>query len=242
MNYPTSWSPNREYNKETIKNYLWVVLKALKLAFAPSLYTVCLQLHAFWIIPWALIPYYVLRAAKKAAFTFWSTSKLRTLNSIFTFEHRFLWKAQSILKSWMDTLKVIYSWLIFRDQKKYPIQEYFSDLLKHYLIRTLIEFSFTQFLPFLRSSLVEWNVTGHVELCSSATRIEMIYFYGKTASWDGLFPAEPFAVMDDTRNSNTLWIWRLLGINWIFYSTSFQPYPYFSLSSLTSRQENDTFP
>lgn len=134
-----------------------------------------------WIVSWALIPYYVLRVQPKRPLTFWSTSKLRTLNSIFTFEYRFLWKAQSILKSWMDNLKVIYSWLIFRDQKKYPIQEYFSDLLNTILIRTWLNFhSLSSYLSSFITS--RWNVTGHVELCSSATRIEMIYFYGKTAS------------------------------------------------------------
>ena len=34
-----------------MKNYLWLVLKALKFEFVPSLYTACLQLHALEMSP-----------------------------------------------------------------------------------------------------------------------------------------------------------------------------------------------
>lgn len=98
---------------------------------------------------------YAKTATKKDCSLLWSTSKPRSLNSIFIIEYRFLWKGQSIFKSWMDNLKVIYSWLIFRGKKKKnPTPEYIPDLLNLTLIRIWLNFSFTQFSPFLGSELV----------------------------------------------------------------------------------------
>lgn len=120
-------------------------------------------------------------AARKDCSLLWSTSKPRSLHSIFTIEYRFLWKGQFIFKSWMDNLKVIYSWLIFRDQKK----------IQHKNISQIYWTSLWLGLDwiFIHSVLTifwfwtsQWTVTGHGELCNSATLIEMIYFYGRTAS------------------------------------------------------------
>lgn len=73
-------------------------------------------------------------ATKKDCSLLWSTSKPRSLNSIFIIEYRFLWKGQFIFKSWIDNLKVIYNWLIFRGNKKKNTPEYIH-LLNLTLIR-----------------------------------------------------------------------------------------------------------
>lgn len=150
-----------------------MALNALKAGFVPSRNIACLlQSHSLWCAK---------NAAKKDCSLLWSKSKPRTLNSIFTIEYRFLWKGQSIFKSWMDILKVIYDWLIFRNPPENPTQEYFPDLLNFTLIRTWLNFHSLN--SYLSSVLNEsMGCRCHVELRSSATLIEMIYFYGKTAS------------------------------------------------------------
>ena len=157
-----------------------------------------------WIVSCTLIPYYVLRMQPKRPLTFWSTSKLRTLNSIFTFEYRFLWKAQSILKSWMDNLKVIYSWLIFRDQKKKKIQHKSISQIYWTLFWLGLDWIFIHsVLTFLRSSLVDGMSLAMLSSAVLPPVLKWSISMARLPAWDGLFPAEPFAVMDDTRNSNT---------------------------------------
>lgn len=130
MNYPTSsWSPISSLTKKQwriICGWCWrpwnlSLFPVSTLHVSSSMHLKCL-LHSRPL-------FCAKNAAKKM--TFWSTSKLRTLNSIFTLECRFLWKAQFILKSWVDNLKVIYSWLIFRDQKKSNTRV-FPRFIEHY--------------------------------------------------------------------------------------------------------------
>lgn len=139
----------------------------------------------------------------KRRLTFWSTSKLRTLNSIFTFEYRFLWKAQFILKSWMDNLKVIYSWLIFRDQKKKIQYKSLSQIYWTLFWLGLDWIFIHSVLTFLCSSLVDGMSLAMLSSAVLPPVLKWSISMARLPAWDGLFPAEPFAVMDDTRNSNT---------------------------------------
>lgn len=127
-------------------------------------------------------------ATKKDCSLLWNTSKPRSLNSIFIIKYRFLWKGQSILKSWMNNLKVIYSWLIFRGQKKKKkIQHQITFQIYWSLLWLGLDWIFIHsvltFFGFWRS---QWHVTGHVELCNPAILLKWSISMARLPAWDSL--------------------------------------------------------